>query len=105
MEAWAKMNEMISLLQKVQDANPQFGHGPVTSRDVLNYINDDPAAFQEMLNFSKSLDMSGELGQNIGPNFVADLADDWKLLPSEIQLLNLDYTNIKEEMVHSGDTS
>lgn len=94
MEGYEKLNEMIFVLQTFQDSNPEYaGDQPVSARDVLNMVNQDPRNLQQMLDYVK--EQSGDLvGVDITPNFVADLADDWNLLPSDIQLLHLDYSAI-----------
>ena len=97
MEGYEKLNEMIALLQNVQDANPHLGVSHVvTAQDVLEYVNEEPETLQELLEMGKSLATDEYVGENITPNFVADLVDEWKLLPSDIKLLNLDYRAIRD---------
>ena len=76
MEGYEKLNEMITLLQRIQDSKKyELGKAPdeVSSRDVLNFVNEDPRGLQEQLDFAKTLE-DDFVGQNITPNFVSDLA-------------------------------
>ena len=49
-----------------------------------------------MLNYAKTLPQGEVIGRNVSPNFVEDIVNDWKLQPSRISLLNLDYSNIAQ---------
>ena len=81
------LRDIMTLLQRERSTNDAYGADePVTAQEVLEFANNDPEELQELLNKAKELSPDSRVGEDIGENFVAQLVDDWQLLPSDIKL-------------------
>ena len=90
------LRDIMTLLQRERDTNDAYGDDePVTAQEVLEFANNDPEELQELLNKAKELSPDSRVGEDIGENFVAQLVDDWQLLPSDIKLQQMDWRKIR----------
>ena len=103
MDGFDQINELVTLVQKYRNFEAFLGGEPyntVTPQDVLTIMNEHPGELQDMIDLARDrpqqLGMTDSETSSFTEGYVDELLQEWRFLPSDINLMEQDYNEVSD---------